>query len=338
MGYGSGVNRHEQMFDGPSEKWLDNTNAVFNTTTNEEKTLLHFHPLTFKYRRQMIPSPPLYYVHIESSTACDAKCKMCPHGRLRRKGTMKYELFTSIVDQAVDLGCQTFTLFRVGEPLLFPDLFKWMDYIREKKARVSIYTNGSNLTKEIGDRLNEYKDIFCDLSFSFHGNDKESYEAMMGLDFDRTYNRIRDFLTDNPIPANIYSLSNDVYDAEYTAKFKALWEGFPSLATDVARFMEWAGSVEGFKTLIDEAEARGYKLRRVPCMRILNEIDVMIDGRVCLCCVDAFGDILFGNLNELSLTEVLEHPLRKYYQEKHLENKADELPLCKYCSTSMEII
>lgn len=49
MGYGSGVNRHEQMFAGERKQWLDNVIEVFNTTTDEEKTLLHFYPLTFKY-------------------------------------------------------------------------------------------------------------------------------------------------------------------------------------------------------------------------------------------------------------------------------------------------
>lgn len=50
MGYGSGVNRHEQMFGSEKERWLDNVIQVFNETTDEEKTLLHLYPLTFKYR------------------------------------------------------------------------------------------------------------------------------------------------------------------------------------------------------------------------------------------------------------------------------------------------
>ena len=281
----------------------------------------------------------LHYVHIESSTTCNAKCKMCPHDRLRRHGKMEYSMFTSIVDQAIDLGCRAFTLFRVGEPLLFQDLFKWIDYVDKKGARVSIYTNGSDLTEEIGNEIKARKDMIIDFSISFHGCDKETYESTMGLNFERTYERIRNFLTDNPMRLNIYSLSNNVYDEEYNQKFKALWADFECLSrTGIARYMEWAGSIEGFNTLTTEASKNNQKLRRVPCMRVFNEIDVMIDGRVCLCCVDAFGDILFGNLNELSLEEILNHPLRKYYQQKHLDNQAGELPLCAHCSTSMEII
>jgi len=50
MGYGSGVNRHEQIFDGPKESWLDNVIQVFRETDHEEKTHLHLYPLRFEYR------------------------------------------------------------------------------------------------------------------------------------------------------------------------------------------------------------------------------------------------------------------------------------------------
>ena len=141
---------------------------------------------------------PLNYVHLESSTACNAKCKMCPHSQIVRHGTMDYSLFTKIVDQAMDLGCKNFTLFRLGEPLLFPRLFEWMDYLRRKEAKVSIYTNGSMLTQETGDRLKEYADMYCDFTISFHGYDADSYNSMMGLDFDKVTERIKNFMQDQP--------------------------------------------------------------------------------------------------------------------------------------------
>ncbi len=49
MGYGSGVNRHDEMFSGDPAGWLDNVIEIFKTTDDAEKTLLHFYPLTFTY-------------------------------------------------------------------------------------------------------------------------------------------------------------------------------------------------------------------------------------------------------------------------------------------------
>jgi hypothetical protein len=37
------------------------------------------------------------------------------------------------------------------------------------------------------------------------------------------------------------------------------------------------------------------------------------------------------------LEQVLDHKLRRYYQEKHENGESDELPLCKYCSTKMRV-
>lgn len=277
----------------------------------------------------------LNYVHIESSTACNAYCRMCPHDKIRRSGTMKYELFTSIVDQAMDLGCNAFTLFRLGEPLLFGDLFKWLDYLKIKNGKVAIYTNGSNFTESVIDKLQDYADIVIDFTISFHGYDKESYEHTMGLDFNRSYDRIRAFLQKTTIPVNIYSLVNNPGDSIYMEKFSKLWKGLPNINNyGLAQYMEWAGAIGGYNTILTDVASGKYKAKRVPCIRVLNEIDVMYDGRVCLCCLDAFGDILFGNLNELTLKEILDHKLRRYYQEKHLSDKADELPLCNKCSTS----
>lgn len=279
----------------------------------------------------------LNYVHIESSTACNATCRFCPHSQIRRRGTMDYDLFTSIVDQAMDQGCVAFTIFRLGEPLIFTHLFKWLDYLKEKKAKVSIYTNGSNLTPEIANRLKEYHDIYCDFMISFHGYDRDSYEKNMGLNFAQTYQRILEFMVDNPIKVNIYSLADDIYDTSVDEKFRALWDGVGFAGMGLCRYMEWAGNVDGLNTIRTEMDAGKVKAEMVPCPRILHEIDVMYDGTVCLCCVDAHGEITFGNLNDLSLEEVLKHKLRAYYQSEHLAGRSENLPLCKNCSTKFEI-
>jgi len=276
-------------------------------------------------------------VHLESSTACNAKCKMCPHPQITRRGMMDYGLFRSIVDQAMNLGCVRFTPFRMGEPLLFPGLFDWLDYFREKGAITSIYTNASRLTPEIGDRLKEYADLFFDFTISFYGYDQESYESMMGLDFQKVTERITAFMEDNPIGVGIYTATNDPSDTEFGEKFHSLWDGMGFSSVGIVRFGEWPGSIEGYVTPRTLAE-EGANFEIRPCPRVLQELDVMYDGTACLCCVDAHGEITFGNLNDLTVEQALEHKLRKYYQAKHLARESDELPLCKQCSVNITLL
>ena len=280
----------------------------------------------------------LTYVHIESSTLCSGTCKMCPHSTIKRRGIMDYSLFTRIVDQAQGVGCNAFTLFRVGEPLLFPELFRWLDYMKLRQAKVSIYTNASNLTPEIGKRLQDYREIYCDFTISFHGIDAESYRNMMGLDFDRTYMNIASFMEYNEIPANIYMLANDPGDPELIAKFKSLWEGMAFHGVALCHFMEWAGNITGFRTLKTMHEEEGVNMVKEPCFRSLHELDVMYDGTAVLCCVDAHGEITFGDLNHDSMEEVLNHKLRLYYQRKHLASESSELPLCGKCGINLRSV
>lgn len=277
----------------------------------------------------------LHYVHIESSTACSGRCKMCPQSEIKRSGTMEYDLFTSIVDQAQALGCNAFTIFRLGEPLLFPELFRWLDYLQEKQAKVSIYTNASNLTQEIGKRLQEYRPIYSDVTISFHGVDAEGYHVAMGLDFDKVYRNITEFMKYNEIPMNIYMLANDPGDPDLIARFKKLWEGVGFKNVTLNHYMEWAGNVTGFRTLNAMIENEDVAMVKDPCFRALHEVDVMYDGTVVLCCVDAHGEITFGNLNQDSMEEVLNHKLRLYYQQKHLASEANELPLCGKCGINL---
>lgn len=48
-GYGCKGNRHQEMFAGEKEGWLDNVIALFNSTNEEEKALIRFYPLKFQY-------------------------------------------------------------------------------------------------------------------------------------------------------------------------------------------------------------------------------------------------------------------------------------------------
>jgi len=48
-GYATQGDRHEEMFSGDKEHWLDNVIEIFNSTTEHEKREITFFPLTFKY-------------------------------------------------------------------------------------------------------------------------------------------------------------------------------------------------------------------------------------------------------------------------------------------------
>ena len=67
------------------------------------------------------------------------------------------------------------------------------------------------------------------------------------------------------------------------------------------------------------------------CLGGKTHIAILADGRVVMCCLDANGDTLIGNIKEKSLQEIIEdtpyQTARKYFSD----NKC-YFELCKHCS------
>lgn len=276
-------------------------------------------------------------IHLESSTACDARCVFCPHDSLQRSGRMSWGTFKKIVDEAVDMGITRFTPFRLGEPLLFPGLIQWIEYIGSKGGKVTIFTNANNLTDSIGDDLLANSAAISSLHISFHGGTKQVYEAFMGLQFEKVIANVNSFVDKKPMfPVYIFStIHPDTVDS--LDEFNNLWDPTKFEGIDIRDSMEWAGEKPNAMSLITFLHTRN-DVKRVPCERILYQLDVMYDGRVCLCCVDAHGSIIFGNLIDNSLREVLRNPERRRYIEAHLAGKWDSLPLCNECGINIRAI
>jgi radical SAM protein with 4Fe4S-binding SPASM domain len=68
------------------------------------------------------------------------------------------------------------------------------------------------------------------------------------------------------------------------------------------------------------------------CLDLLHHPSVAWDGRVYLCNrIDPHDRGLIGNLNEHSLGEIWNGPIRRGWLKLHMQGKRDEVPLCSDC-------
>lgn len=276
-------------------------------------------------------------IHIESSTICNGSCNMCPHKDMKRSGKMSFELFKKIANEAIELGIPRITPFRLGEPFLFDDLYKWLDYLDGKPIVVSLFTNGSMLSAEHARQLEKYSNQIL-MTISFHGYDKQSYESTVHLNYEKTRNSIIEFITNiKNIPVVIYCLLKP-QDADKAEMFNALWSGYNFCGVGTAQPMEWAGKRKICETKLDFMKENPDKYYRVPCDYVLHHMDVTFDGKVCLCCVDSDGEIIFGDLNYQTITEIYNSSYYQFYLEQHNKNGGIDLPLCSKCSINIETI
>jgi radical SAM protein with 4Fe4S-binding SPASM domain len=255
----------------------------------------------------------LNVIQIESSTTCNGKCTFCPRFDMKRKGgEMTDGLFHKIVKEGAEMGVVNFTPFLNGEPFLFPRLFEWLDYLEERNLRFTLYTNVSMMTKEKADKLNAYKNI-NEIVFSFHGFDKESYEKMMRIPYERSKVNIDYFVSIAKIPYRVYMLISDI-TTPGVEKFKQTWGDKVFLG----KYVNWAG--KRFSSMAGTQH---------PCPRILSEMTVYWDGRVSLCCMDSDAGVILGDLNKQSVKEVWES--NQWMRDKHKVLDFN-LELCRQCN------
>ena len=91
----------------------------------------------------------LLSMELELSRACNLRCIYCYAGSgLPLQNELTLEEIYSAIDQAVALGARKIIILGGGEPLLYRDLFKVIDYIQAQGVTADLFTNGMLITPE----------------------------------------------------------------------------------------------------------------------------------------------------------------------------------------------
>lgn len=254
------------------------------------------------------------FIKIETIVGCNANCSFCPLGAgiLKRKwGRMDSDFFFNIVDQARDLGFGI-TPYFMSEPLIEPRLFEFLDYIKAKGTKPRIYTNASLITKDVAERLSQYQ--YRTFIISFHGGNKKDYEKVMGLNFEKTVSNIKYLISLGKIPNYKISMKISEENKNSVDDFRNLWKGYKFI---IGKRMNWIGTFgEGKGT-------RKCGSIKTPC--------VFWDGRMPLCCRDADGKVIIGDLKKQSLREILNGQIYQKYIDFNKKDKINQLYPCSMC-------
>lgn len=284
-------------------------------------------------------------LQIETTNVCNADCCFCPYSVMHRpKGTMDLALYKRIVDEAATVAViEKLTLTGLGETLLDRFLVERIRYARRvlpKGVSIDLYTNGSLLRPKMTDALLEAGlDV---LYVSLNATSREKRLEIMQLDdFEQvvgyTQYAIKAFeaaalAKGFPPAVDRKTLrvivkgiaSKDLMEVGEHEQFQNQWQGDWEKGGAAYLHLEgnWAGSV-------------GAKMRTRPrsaCGRALGQIMVLWTGEVSLCCFDAEGAVILGDLRTQTLREVYGGQPALGIREAHMEGRRGELPLCATCT------
>lgn len=270
-------------------------------------------------------------LQIECTNVCNADCVFCPYTKMTRaKGTMDLALFRRIVDDAATIPqIDRITITGLGEPLLDRHLPERIRYIRTKMPNVllDVYTNGSFLRPALTDQLIDAG--LTVLYVSLNAVNAEKRQAVMKLgDYDQVVEYIHYAQAAGAGKMQVIVKSvvaKDLMEASESTFFVQIWRGEYGNSPNGAAFQHlegnWAGDMWPMRVQMTQ-----------PCDRALNQIMILQDGRVSLCCFDADGREILGDLTTQSIRDVFNGEKATGIRLAHVEGRRQSLPLCAGCT------
>ncbi len=84
-------------------------------------------------------------LHIEVTNICNFKCEFCPDAIMeRRRGHMEWALLDKILNEVAEQGlARIITFHLMGEPLIYPHVFRGIQNAIAQKLQLHLTTNGS---------------------------------------------------------------------------------------------------------------------------------------------------------------------------------------------------
>lgn len=244
---------------------------------------------------------------------------------------MSDEVFKKIIDEILPHRPKKIKPYLTNEPLLdkrLPDFIKYINDNRHPSTITEVYSNGSLLSEEMGEKL---IDSGLDrLIVSFQGIDPELYEkTMVGLKYEKVLNNLLNFI----------KIKKRRAAKKPYFEIRMVNTGFSNSSIKEHRKF-W--SDKGVRLVVkplenrvnDEIEKAGYQVHkwklRSFCRRLFSYAWIMSNGDMVLCCCDVEGNQVLGNIKDKTIAEVWTGDRYAEVRQKFISGKVDDI-ICGKC-------
>ncbi|GAA0729309.1 radical SAM/SPASM domain-containing protein [Clostridium malenominatum] len=253
--------------------------------------------------------------YIEITNVCNLACSFCPETR-RASEFMKIETFNNILE-GIKPHTEYIYFHIKGEPLLHPNIDKFLELSYEKGFKVNITTNGTLINK-VKDKLLKASAL-RQINFSLHsfdGNDmninkedyikniieftKEALESTNMLISFRLWNLDEDNVTNlqREINRNILDVIENDFNLPYKIEEKVVPGRGIKIKDRLYLNQDHQFQWPDLKNENEDREGFCYGLR--------NQVGILVDGTVVPCCLDGEGIVNLGNIHKNSFTQIIE--------------------------------
>jgi radical SAM protein with 4Fe4S-binding SPASM domain len=299
--------------------------------------------------REVIPLTAPFYVGIEPTRMCNLKCFFCQHST---RGTdcdrfaQKYQkikhidmkLFDKIVRDIFKFPAfpKRISLMGMGEPTLNPNLCAMVRQLREAgfDGRISTYTNGTTLTKDLASELAGCG--LTNLQISIYGLNMDDYLRFTGIAVDtaQLIENIR-CLYEHKGGLDIrIKTTDDVADSE--AKRQMFYSTFEGICDQISIEHIINIPVQMGKPLTLDRNITQFGTpvtqRRDVCPWMFYQMHVNSDGDVFCCDILAKPrDYAVGNIAENPLPAIWNGEARTALLKQSLRSGHESIEQCRDC-------
>ena len=278
-------------------------------------------------------------LHMGTVNTCQCACNFCPYPsaeNTRPRGVMSMELYRKIVDEAAGIPeIVSIAFSALGEPLLDRFLVERVKYaweVRQDWETIELYTNGIGLTPAKFEALRDAG--IKHLSISLNAVDQRQHETVMGVKgkYATIVQNARYAIANAQGKTNILVKAvrnDDQFREADQVKFYMQWgiARRPDIMPgngDIVIERNWAGKNRLLDSEVLDPNSA--------CGRALEQISVLWDGKVSLCCFDPLLKHDLGDLNKQTIKEIYNAPWYTQFRKDHFENRAAKYELCANCT------
>ncbi|MBT6600495.1 MAG: radical SAM protein [Nitrospina sp.] len=253
---------------------------------------------------------------IEPTNTCNLRCTFCfvTEGMTREGGFMDLALFKKIIDDCPDL--EHLCLHNWGEPLLHKDIFKMVEYAKNKGVNyVVMNTNGTLLTDKMIKKIVESKlDI---IRFSIDGS-ATTFKRVRGVELKKIEN-------------NINKLKKIKEKKRSNLKMGVVFTVEDDTEEDVEEYIShWERIVDHVRLQPKLITSPRTELCPEPFGKEYGKLVVLWDGRVIPCCVDYNANLMIGTIQSDTIQNLWRSKKLDLLREQHL--KGDFPNTCANCN------
>ena len=230
-------------------------------------------------------------IYIEITNGCNLNCEFCI-GNKRKIKFMSFSEFKLILSK-IESYTKYLYFHILGEPLLHPDIVKFIEYANELGFYINITTNGYLIDKLKG--INSIRQ----LNISIH-----SFDPRYGVSYDHYLN-------------NIFSVVDNMKDTYISYRFwideknqylRPILEHYniSNIPESIDGFqLSESVYLSKFHQFVWPDLSNSYYSEKGKCYGLIHHIGILSDGGVVPCCLDSNGTILLGNIFDESLDTIL---------------------------------